>query len=72
MAAGSIPAPGTRLGPCLDPCGHTDCAASRQMAQALCGLCRQAIGYETNFFMQDRPEHARCVYDQQDKTGGET
>lgn len=50
MAAGRISAPGTETGPCLDPCGHLDCAMTRAEAAALCTRCETPIGYETRFY----------------------
>jgi hypothetical protein len=62
MAASTIPAPGTDLGPCIDEqCGHTDCAASRQQAAALCRWCAKPIGYETRWYtVVGGQAHAEC------------
>lgn len=54
MAAGTLPAPGTKLGPCIDPCTHADCACTRAMAAATCDPCREPIGYETRFYQVGR------------------
>lgn len=50
MAAGTLPAPGTRLGPCAELCEHRDCAETRRMAAALCSYCRKPIDYEVRFY----------------------
>lgn len=63
MAAGTLPAPGTELGPCLDEaCGHTDCALTREMAAKFC-ICDEPIGYGTRFYAYGAGglNHARCV-----------
>lgn len=49
MAWAIIPAPGTRLGPCLDACAHRDCARSRADAAHPCCHCQAPIGYETKY-----------------------
>lgn len=46
MAFGTLPRPGTELGPCANPCSHTDCAQSRQMAETVCRVCTTPIGYD--------------------------
>lgn len=76
MAAGTIPKPGSKLGPCSATvgrgielnCGHVDCQASRATAASICTICNTAIGYETRYYNQrdDQFElhgfnHARCV-----------
>ena len=55
MAYATLAAPGTETGPCVEPCNHTDCAATRQQAAALCGLCNQPISYDTPFYAD--PNH---------------
>lgn len=67
MAAGTWPRPGTKYGPCAEPCEHIDCAATRRDAESLCRLCSQPIGYEVRFYRD--PEagamltyvHAACL-----------
>ena len=49
MASLKLPAPGTRLGPCLDDCTHPECAADRRLAAHACPLCAEPIGYERRF-----------------------
>ena len=46
MAAISVPAPGTKLGPCEGQCEHLDCAENRRMARALCAACHVLISYD--------------------------
>ncbi len=41
-----IDAPGTRYGPCPQPCLHRCCLLDRARALAPCSLCQQEIGYE--------------------------
>lgn len=63
MAAGTLPRPGTRLGPCVDCCVHTDCAETLRMADSLCVLCGKKIGYETRFYCVPNARtlvHAAC------------
>lgn len=66
MAAGTLPKPGTRYGPCEDGCLHRDCAETRRMAAELCGICETAIGYDVRFYDEGgRDErglvHATCL-----------
>ncbi len=67
MAAGRLPSPGkvvrgTEIGPCVEPCAHTDCAATRATAAALCKWCGKPIGYETGYFEgDDGTEHELCL-----------
>jgi hypothetical protein len=69
MAAGQLSRPGTAYGPCADPCQHTDCAATRRMADSLCRLCRTAIGYETWFYQEESGGyvHATCLLTAQEE-----
>lgn len=63
MAAAKIPAPGTRLGPCIDACGHQDCAAARRHAAMICKRCSEPIGYEQPYYWSPSPpaaSHASC------------
>jgi len=52
MAAGRLPKPGTKSGPCLDVCVHRDCEETRNMAKTKCRVCGKPIGYETRFFQE--------------------
>ena len=50
MAAGVLPKPGTKVGPCKSKtCGHRDCAATRAEAASSCRFCSEAIGYGRMF-----------------------
>jgi hypothetical protein len=63
MAAGMIAKPGTEFGPCADDCTHTDCAQTRALADAMCQLCGEPIGYERRFYLvHPAPDvaHATC------------
>jgi hypothetical protein len=75
MSASSLPAPGTRLGPCVvdyvrrgEICTHLDCMETRTIAAARCKHCDKTIGYEAPFYEVFRSEdgksrdyaHASC------------
>ena len=62
MAAGYLGAPGSNAGPCLRECRHTDCAATRAMANAACYLCQEPIGYDVGFYNdpEDGLVHRLC------------
>jgi len=75
MAAGILPLPGTKIGPCKEECKHKDCAHTRQIAESICPECQKAIGYETRFYNLRKGElvsnsdfegyaHADCVEEQ--------
>jgi len=50
LAATTLPVPGTKYGPCKKQCGHTDCQATREMAETPCKLCGKPIDYNTRFY----------------------
>ena len=53
MAAGTIAAPGTEHGPCLDEkCGHWFCEATRREYGAVCRFCSKEIGANTRFYTE--------------------
>jgi hypothetical protein len=67
MAAGILPAPGSKLGPCKR-CEHRDCAELREMAGSVCRLCDKAIGYSVRYYADPDAApgqrfyvHARCL-----------
>lgn len=61
MSAGVLPVPGSKLGPCVEPCEHVDCAETRRMAATLC-MCGGEIGYETRFYQRlSGLAHAACL-----------
>lgn len=39
MGWGTLPAPGTKLGPCATPCNHVDCVLTRKDAEVKCQKC---------------------------------
>lgn len=61
MAAGTLPIPGTEYGPCLDQCDHVDCAQIRAMADAICPMCRQPIGYDRRFMANPSFDHQQAI-----------
>ena len=72
MAASKLAEPGTEYGPCKQPysspCGHSDCATVRKMAEAICRICNVPIGYGLRFYGErTHPEggtmyvHAVCL-----------
>lgn len=65
MAAGILPAIGSKYGPCKEPCDHTDCAFTRKCAEGACRLCHGTIGYEKHFFTRNKDYtnlvHESCV-----------
>ncbi|MHB8927803.1 MAG: hypothetical protein ACYC9Q_09140 [Bacillota bacterium] len=65
MAAGVLPAPGAKYGPCKGPCGHKDCAETRRMAETMCTLCGAPIGYDRPFYntIEHGLVHALCCED---------
>ena len=50
MAAGILPAPGTKVGPCKAKCSHRDCAGTRADAAFVCRFCQKPIGYGVGFY----------------------
>jgi hypothetical protein len=63
MAAGKLPKPGTKYGPCIDiSCGHTDCTTTRDQAWTICIYCGKPIDYETRFYIIEEKTfvHATC------------
>jgi hypothetical protein len=45
MAAVILQEPGTEYGPCVEPCSHVDCAATRTEAALHCPGCAKVLGY---------------------------
>lgn len=69
MAAGTLPRPGTKYGPCRPTCAHTDCAATRNLAQMKCRICGKRIGYNVRLYQEDNWQqlvHAVCLEEQID------
>ena len=64
MASSALNKPGTKYGPCVEPCKCKDCACSRKMAESRCTICGEPIGYERHFYNGDKPDtydHAVCL-----------
>lgn len=64
MAAGILPKPGTKVGPCKGKCSHRDCAQTRQDAATPCRFCQKPIGYGENFIrarLTGALAHAWCA-----------
>ena len=57
--------PGTKYGPCKEPCNHVDCAASRGQASALCVYCGKPIGYASAWITEQNRSvaHWTCALD---------
>ena len=55
----TIPAIGTKLGPCKEPCEHLDCMDNRNMANTPCEYCTQPIGYHTPFYQVDKEDGSK-------------
>lgn len=49
MAAGKLPKPGSKHGPCVEDCAHVDCRMTKQWAAEPCVYCGELIGYDTRF-----------------------
>ena len=67
MAAGTLPAPGTKLGPCKPGpcqslCVHKDCNSLRIAAESLCSRCGKPIGYETRYYDASGPAEVKLVH----------
>jgi len=61
MAAGILPKPGTKAGPCTRKCQHIDCADTRGRAQSTCLYCRKPVGYGVRIYRHgDYTVHAIC------------
>lgn len=54
--------PGSKAGPCHDPCGHKDCTETRRDAEAPCAVCGKPIGFERPFLVAEgKPRHWVCA-----------
>lgn len=63
MAAGILPRPGTKIGPCKGKCQHRDCAQTKADALSPCRFCRKAIDYGVGFYrarLSGELAHAFC------------
>ena len=64
MGWGLLPKPGTKVGPCVGECEHTDCAKTRSMAESKCSICDEEIGYERGFYEGEQGlVHAVCAHE---------
>jgi len=62
MAPGLLAPPGQPAGPCIEPCQHRDCAATRQMAETVCHYCGKPIGYDRGFYDHEHQlVHSACL-----------
>jgi hypothetical protein len=65
MAASTLPAPGTELGPCIPTCEHSDCLGIRKMAEEKCTICGHIIGYDVRYHSDESDNtklcHALCL-----------
>jgi hypothetical protein len=64
MAAGVLPKPGSKVGPCKAKCEHIDCAETRASAVAPCRFCAKAIGYDVRFVrarLSGALAHETCI-----------
>jgi len=65
MPVMNLAPPGAQYGPCNTDCPHPRCKRSRKIADSICRLCTEEIGYETDY-VQDRKRpagehvHADC------------
>lgn len=61
MAAGVLPKPGSKTGPCKIACSHIDCQETRERAASHCLYCRKAVGYGVRVYQHGAyTVHARC------------
>jgi hypothetical protein len=63
MAAGILPKPGSKVGPCKSKCKHRDCGQTKAAAAATCRFCNKAIGYGVGFYrsrLSGELAHAFC------------
>lgn len=72
MAAAMLAEPGTKAGPCIEPCDHPDCRVTRDMASCHCEICGGVIGYGRRYYYRGKNDdreggdpfglvHASCV-----------
>jgi len=68
MAAGVLPKPGTKYGPCRGKCKHIDCKRTRTEAASLCSFCHQPIGYGVRYYRSSAGlDHAACAEDTEER-----
>ena len=74
MAAAALPRPGTEYGPCAEPCEHSDCASTRELAETLCVDCGEPIGYDDRFYQLGdwtKLEHLICAIKNREEDDGD-
>ena len=59
----TLPKPGSEYGPCVEPCVHRDCAATRNDAGKICEHCGQKIGFDVPYYSTEGGKivHAKCA-----------
>lgn len=66
MASITVPAPGTKYGPCVGDCKHVDCIQHREDSHLRCLVCHSEIGYDNPYMkapslpMINDVVHASC------------
>ncbi len=71
MAAGILPRPGTKVGPCSGPCKHIDCVETRERAASQCLYCKKPVGFGKRIYQHgDYTVHARCHEDAAEANAG--
>jgi hypothetical protein len=66
MAAGTLPKPGSKVGPCKGTCKHLDCAQTKADAATACRFCAKPIGFEKPFNrarFDGSLAHESCMYE---------
>lgn len=59
MAAIQLSAVGSKYGPCVESCGHRDCALTRSDLELPCEFCHRPLGSEVLVYTSV-PAHAAC------------
>ena len=70
MAAGRLPKPGSKYGPCVRACKHIDCRETRNTAATACRFCDRPIGYDTAYIrarLSSSLAHEACMYEALDR-----
>lgn len=62
MAAGIMPEPGSKYGPCVNECEHSACNVTKKRAALICHHCDKPIGYDTRFYDVGVPGKWSCVH----------
>lgn len=71
MAYSTLPAPGDDDATCPEPCKHLDCQANRRVAEHVCRLCGEPIGFGVKFCLDpyrlDGEIHFVCALREADR-----